>query len=98
MKERRSASSNLNPVGNRKRNGGGGAAKMMEALNKPLPKPPVMYSERDNNRDTFLLKRADSKEDGKIHVHSGAASQLFDAPPPIQKPKPTVNSLREKQS
>ena len=89
MKERRSASTNLNPAAARKR-------QTIASLNKPLSKPPVMYSERDNNRDTFLIKGPTN--DDKIHVHS-AASQLFDKPPQAAappKPKPTVQSLRER--
>ena len=75
MKERRSASTNMNPVGNRKRTG---AKQTLESLKQPLAKPPVLYSERDNNRDTFLIKGP--TQDDKIHVHS-AAAQLFDKPP-----------------
>ena len=54
----------------------------LQQLKQPLTKPPILYSQRNDNRDTRYLvnNRPDSRED-RITMNSGAASLLVDKPP-----------------
>lgn len=61
---------------------------MINELKKPMAKPPVLYSERSDNRDTYLLQRRPESREDKITAKSDAVSQLID---PIKTTKSNLS-------
>ena len=60
-----------------------------------MDKPPVLYSQKSDNRDTFLIRRPASRDkEDKIHVHGGVAGTLLVDSPQKSASKPTVRQLR----
>lgn len=72
-----SGKSSMPPTAQRNRGGGAGAMsskRMLNELKRPMDKPPVLYSQKSDNRDTFLIRRPESRDrEDKITVHAGVA-------------------------